>query len=109
MNRAIEAGAILLLAVMFFSGPIADTILANAIGPEGLELPHVAYPMGATAEWTQTVGGQGEGLDCRLPVFQQRPYLVVAHTPFRSAFNHHVRHVAYRARKAQCLFRIAGP
>ncbi|EHK52284.1 hypothetical protein MAXJ12_36136, partial [Mesorhizobium alhagi CCNWXJ12-2] len=67
VNRSIEVIAVLVLAVMFFSGPIASRILANAIGPEDLELPHVAYPMRQTAELNQTIGGQGGGLDCSLP------------------------------------------
>lgn len=64
---AIGASCVLVLVVMFLSGPISDVILSNAIGPEDLELPPSAYPMRQTAELIQSMGGQGLGLDCSLP------------------------------------------
>ncbi len=66
-NRTIEAVSIAILALMFLSGVVADSILANTTGPEDVELPRVAYPIRQSAEFIQIVGGQGEGLNCSLP------------------------------------------
>lgn len=67
VDSVVAVACVLALLVLLFSDNLSDIILANAIGPEDLELPHVAYPMRQTAEYVQTLGAQGQGLNCSLP------------------------------------------
>jgi hypothetical protein len=68
VDGAVAMACVLALLVLLFSDSLSDMILANAVGPEDLELPHVAYPMRQAAEYVQTLGGQGQGLNCSLPL-----------------------------------------
>lgn len=67
LDGVVATACLLVLVVLLFSDNLSNIILANAIGPEDLELPHVAYPMRQTADNVQTLGGQGQGLNCSLP------------------------------------------
>lgn len=68
LDGLVAAACLLVLVVLLFSDNLSNIILANAIGPEDLELPHVAYPMRQSADHIQTQGGQGQGLNCSLPL-----------------------------------------
>lgn len=64
---AVAAPFGLAAAVVVFSGPVADRILANAISPRDYELPPTAYPARPSSADVQVMGGRGMGLDCSLP------------------------------------------
>ncbi|SFH14357.1 hypothetical protein [Methylobacterium gossipiicola] len=60
-------GAAVFLGLYILPGPLADTILANAIGPADHEFPPTAVPIRPSSDDVQLAGGQGVGLDCSLP------------------------------------------
>ncbi|UVJ44850.1 hypothetical protein NVV94_04490 [Pseudomonas sp. LS1212] len=50
---------------------IADTVLANEVRFDDQETPRTAYAISASADEVQSVGGQGSGLSCSLPLGTQ--------------------------------------
>lgn len=54
-----------------FFDRVADTVLANEVRFDDREVPRTAYPISASADLVQLVGGQGKGLSCSLPPLAQ--------------------------------------